>query len=113
MIEKAFSIETFVPPNWEMHAAHSHLLLRHYDEALTRLHLAVERAPKFTPGHMLLACVYAEMGRLADARETIKTILTISPNRTLAHVPLAHTHRNEDDRNRFLDALRKAGLPEG
>ena len=32
MIEKAFSIETFVPPNWEMHAAHSHLLLRHYDE---------------------------------------------------------------------------------
>ena len=64
-------------------------------------------------GTTLTADAYAEMGRLADARETIKNILTILPNRTLAHVPLAQTHRNEDDRNRFLDALRKAGLPEG
>ena len=112
-MEKAFSLETFAPPNWDWQIGLSHLLLRQYDKALSTLHRAAERAPKFAPAYVLLACTYVELDRLDDARGAIKTILDIAPQYSLSRAPIVQTHKNEDDRNRFLDSLRKAGLPEG
>ena len=113
MSEKAFSIETFTPPNWEFYAGHSYLLLRQYDEALTRLNSMVKRAPKFTPAHVRLAWAHVELNRLDDAREIIKTALEITPHYTLKEVARIFPYRVHEDRNRILDSLRKAGLPEG
>ncbi len=45
MLEKAFSIDTIAPPNWELQMGLSHLLLRQYDEALARFKRSVERIP--------------------------------------------------------------------
>ena len=89
------------------------MLLRQYDEALTRFNQAVERVPKFINTYVFMACAYVELDRLDDAKEIIKTALGISPQYTVKDVARIFAYRIDDDRNRLLGALRKAGLPEG
>jgi tetratricopeptide (TPR) repeat protein len=112
MLEKAFSIEPFVPPLWEFHVGCSFLLLHRYDEALTRFNRMAERAPKFIPVYMHLACAHVELDRLDDAKDAIKTVLKITPQYTLKEAAIRFPYRLDEVRNRFLDSLRKAGLPE-
>jgi len=113
MSEKVFRLDTFAPPLWEFYAGHSHYLLRQYDQALTRINRMLERVPKFITAHAYLACVYVELDRLDDANESIKTVLDISPQYTVKELDRIHPYRIDEIRNRFLDNLRKAGLPEG
>ncbi len=112
-MEKAFSIDTVVPPSWEFQLGLSHLLLRQYDQALARFKRATEGAPKFTPTYLHLACAYVELDRLDDARGAITTALEITPKHTLKEVAKIYPYRIDEVRNRILDSLRKAGLPEG
>ncbi len=113
MSEKVFSLDTFAPPLWEFYAGHSHFLLHAFDQALPRMTRMVERVPGFTTGHAYLACLYVEMGRLSDANEAIEKLLNLSPSYTLKDMDRIHPYRIDEIRNRFLGALRKAGLPEG
>ena len=113
MIEKALSLDTNSPPIWEYYAGHSHLLLRQYDQALTRFNRVVERIPKFTGAYLRLAFAYIEMDRTGDAIDVIKTVLEITPRYTVKEVARRFPYRIDEVRDRFLDNLRKAGLPEG
>jgi adenylate cyclase len=113
MMEKAFSIDTIVPANWDFQLGLSHYLLRQYDEALAGFNRAIERAPKYLPTYVFLGCMYAELGRHDEARSTIKKLLEIAPQFTLKHIAKTMPLRIDEVRNRFLDNLRKAGLPEG
>jgi adenylate cyclase len=111
LMDKVFEIDTIVPPSWDLHVGHAHLLLRNFDRALSSIIAALDRAPKFTPALELLACTYVELGRIDDAREVVSRILNISTEYYLSHAPSVQNHRNDEDRKRFVDDLRKAGLP--
>ncbi|MCZ6590792.1 MAG: tetratricopeptide repeat protein, partial [Alphaproteobacteria bacterium] len=114
MLEKALSLDTFAPPLWEYYAVCSHILLRQYDQAVARLNRMIERTPKFIPAYVYLACAYVELDRIDDARETIKTVLEGAPQYTFKEVArIFSAYQVDEVRNRFLDSLRKAGLPEG
>jgi adenylate cyclase len=113
MQEKAFIINTVVPPNWEYQLGLSHYLLHHYDQAIAGFDRAIERAPRFFPAYTLLICAYAESGRLDDARSTVKGLLELSTKFTVNWLGNIFPFRIDEDRNRFIDSLRKAGLPEG
>jgi len=113
MSEKVFSLDAFAPPLWEFYAGHSHFLLRQYDQALPRMTRMVERVPKFITGYAYLACLYVEMDKLVDANDAIEKLLEICPSYTLKDMDRIHPYRIDEVRNRILDALRKAGLPEG
>ncbi|MCZ6862224.1 MAG: winged helix-turn-helix domain-containing tetratricopeptide repeat protein [Alphaproteobacteria bacterium] len=112
LMEKAFSIDTVVPPNWDFHVGRSQLILRRYDEAVSRFLKTVEWAPKFTAAYVHLAIAYDEMDRTGDANDAVKTVLEITPQFTLKEVARILPYRIDEVRNRFLDSLRKAGLPE-
>ena len=111
-MEKAFSIDTIVPPSWEFQLGLSHLLLKQYDQALTRFNRAIQRTPKVIYISLYLACAYAELGRLDDAKKAIKTVLDLSPQYTIRKAAENFPYRIDEVRNRFLDSLREAGLPE-
>lgn len=114
MLKKAFSLDTLAPPVWEHQVGHSHLLLRQYGEAIASLHRAIERAPEFPPSYAHLACAYVELDRFNDARETIKTVLEVIPKFNHKNVArIFSAYRIDEDRDRFLDAIRTAGLPAG
>ncbi|MHC4434889.1 MAG: adenylate/guanylate cyclase domain-containing protein [Planctomycetota bacterium] len=113
LIEKALSLETFAPPLWQFYAGTSHFLMHRYDKALTRFNRMAERAPKFAPAYFSLAWAYVELGRLDDARDAIMAALEINSQYTLKEVDRLYPYRIDEVRNRFLECMRKAGLPEG
>jgi adenylate cyclase len=113
LMEKALRLETFAPPIWEFYAGTPHFLLGQYDEAVIRFNRTAERAPKFSPVHFSLAWAYVELGRLEDAHDAIKAALRINSHYTLKQVDRLYPYRIDEVRYRFLDSLRKAGLPEG
>ena len=111
--EKAFSLESFVPPIWEYYAGQTHNLLRQYDQALAIFKRVAERAPKLSPTYLQLACAYVELDRLEDAKDAIKQALDLTPQFTVKHVAKIMPYRIDEDGKRVFGALRKAGLPEG
>ena len=110
MQERAFSIDTFAPPNWEYQMGLAHYLLREYDAAIARFNRAV---PKFSTAYAYLACAYAELDRPDDAGGAIAKLLEFSPRYTLKEIVRILAFRSDDVRDRILDGLRQAGLPQG
>jgi hypothetical protein len=49
---------------------------------------------------------------LSDAREAIKTAMELMPKLSIKEFTRIWPYRIDEDRNRMLDSLRKAGLPE-
>ena len=113
MMERAFNIDTIAPANWEFQVGLSHLLLRQVDEALARFNRAIERAPKYITTYVYLPWALVELGRLDDASDAIEKLREIAPHFTLKYVARTSPFRIDEDRNRFLDCLRKAGMQEG
>jgi adenylate cyclase len=85
---------------------------RQYDAALEALEKAQSRELSDL-GLETQAMAFARLGRLAEAKRAVETLLTRSPSINLANfrVIYAHHHRKEDLEHR-LDALRDAGVPE-
>jgi len=86
--------------------------LRRYDEALQVLRQSLERNPAFDRTHLHTAATLAELGRIEDAGWSIDEALAISPNLSLTRERSESLYRDSADLDRYVDALRLAGLPE-
>ena len=80
-----------------------------YAEALDAYSRIAER-PSFY--HAYVAGCYAELGRTEDARRHTVLALEARPDFSVATWGKRLPYKNEADLQRFLDGLRKAGLPE-
>ncbi len=67
---------------------------------------------EITPAYVFLARAYVELDQLDDANDAIKTVLKNNPQYTLKAAARRYPYRIDEEHNRFLDSLRKAGLPE-
>ncbi len=90
------------------------ILAGRYEESVAWARKMVESYPDFMVGWRHLAADYAQLGRLDEARQALKHVLEIAPDLSvslsLARVPYAPQVR--EGMERYLDGLRKAGLPE-
>ena len=101
-------------PHWPTigtHLGHSSYLLGHLEAAAATLEEAVVRASELPVPRMLLAVIYAELGRQDDASSQVERLQNIAPSLTLAIVQERWPYRSEAVLNRFVEGLRKAGLP--
>ena len=87
-------------------------LLRRYDDALRVLEEALERNPAFDRIHLDMAAVNAELGRPDDAAWAVDEALAISPDISLAKERRESLYKRESDFDHYIEALRKAGVPE-
>ena len=83
-----------------------------YEEALARLEEALARNPAFDRLHLSQAAVYAAMGRPGEAAWSVEEALAISPDFSLATERENSLYRRQADLDKYLDALRLAGVPE-
>jgi adenylate cyclase len=60
----------------------------------------------------LLAASYAEVGRIAEANECAKRLLEKKPNATVSYFRERLPYRRQEDLNRLVAGLQKAGVPE-
>ena len=59
-----------------------------------------------------LAAAYAEVGRMDDAHKIVKGILSLQPEFSIAEVASRNPYKTKELVDRYMNALRLAGLPE-
>jgi adenylate cyclase len=110
LVEKAMRLD---PQNAAYHSyplGHAYRLLRRYEEAITALKRVLARNPNHLGAHGHLAAVYSELGREDEARAEAAEAQRISPKNSLALFRQMLPYTDQVESERFLAALRKAGL---
>jgi tetratricopeptide (TPR) repeat protein len=86
---------------------------RDYEEAMTWAKQAIRENPLLTVSYRILSASYGQLGRGPEAQAALKELLRLQPGLTMdaARDQIPPT-RNPADKERYLEALRKAGMPE-
>jgi tetratricopeptide (TPR) repeat protein len=82
----------------------AHFFARRYEEARAMLLRSLQEHSGWAPSYRFLAACYAHLGRLDEARETIRRLRGV----TTVVVPGAEHWRNPADRELYLSGLRLA-----
>jgi adenylate cyclase len=110
MVEKAMRLNPRSPAIYLVYLGHAYYSTRRYEEAMAVLKGALTRHPDFLPAHDILAAIYSELGREAEARAEAAEILRLNPKFSLEvhkeRIPIKDPAVLE----RHIAALRKAGL---
>ena len=96
---------------WNLGPTLSTLIAGRYDEAIAICTMSMEMNPNFPSAYRQRAAALALSGRPDEARDDVTKLLELEPDTNLRvtaqRVPLRGEHMEK-----FLDALRAAGLPE-
>jgi adenylate cyclase len=110
LFEKAIRLNP-KPPNMYRH--HYGAALREaerYEEAIAQVKKAIEREPNDILSYSVLASSYSMAGREEEARAAAAEILRINPNFSLENYIKRSPHKDQTVNERYVDAMRKAGL---
>jgi len=83
-----------------------------YEQALEWATRTIEALPEFPSGWRYLAACFAHLGRMDEAIAAKDQLLRILPHESLELVRTALPSGNADFMERFVDGMRKAGVPE-
>jgi len=83
-----------------------------YEEAIAAYKEALNRAPNDILAHVALTAAYSWANRLEEARAQATEVLKINPEFSVKQREKTLPYKNQADLQRWLDGLRKAGLPE-
>jgi adenylate cyclase len=97
---------------WHLCKGWATLLAARYEEAVEFAGHAREANPEFPDIYAVLASAYGHLGNTAAARGELDQLLLRMPGLTLNDERLLRPFARTADLERFLDGLRKAGLPE-
>ena len=87
-----------------------------YEDALNLYRRSMDLNPNYPNGRLYLAATLVELGRLDEARAEVKAALALDPNFTLRRYRDAAQSDNPvflKGRERIIEDMRKAGVPEG
>lgn len=83
-----------------------------YEEAIETLEKARERNESAIPVRISLAVAYVRAGRQDDAEWEVEQIQMLNPTETITHTEQSYPLLDRAMKDRLLNDLRKAGLPE-
>ena len=112
-LNKAIRLNPFPPYLYPNALGQSYLLKRHYEKALTEYKKALQLAPVSPPIYIHIAVTYALLGREEEARASAEKALELAPFISVSLTAKISPYKNQTDLKLILDAMRKAGFPEG
>jgi TolB-like protein len=101
---------------WMAIAGAAKLCLGRDEEAVAWLLRSIEANRNYSPSHFFLAATQAHLGRMSEAQAATKAGLALNPTFTIRRYRASAFSDNQTylaQRERVLDGLRKAGVPEG
>ena len=101
---------------WVAYMALAKLYLGAYEEALGLYRRAKELNPNYPTGRFNVAAALAELGRLDEARAEVQAGLALNPGFTIRRYRAGAQSDNPvflKGRERIIEDMRKAGVPEG
>jgi len=89
----------------------SYLMMGQYEEAIAAFKKSISLWPEYVNGHIGLTASYSLAGRMEEARAQTAEVLKINPKITLEDIAKnGYYNYKRADKERFINALRKAGL---
>jgi len=113
VLEAIIRLDPFPPPQPFHNLGLANYLLKRYENAVYWLRECISRQPSQLWPHIILACAYAQLGQLEEARAEAAEVLRIDPGFTIASESAKRkpVHKPKDTEH-LIDGIRKAGLPE-
>ena len=90
----------------------SHLMLERFEEALQWGETALQEMSNYGSSHRVVICALVGLGRLDEARTAARRLLDAFPTYTLTLQKEINPWRDQAFAERYVDALRIAGIPE-
>jgi tetratricopeptide (TPR) repeat protein len=112
-LNKAIRLNPFPPYLYFSNLGQSYLLKGQYEKALTEFKKALQLAPKSPPLHFHLAVIYALLDREDEAHASAAKCLELASFVSVRGFERTSRYKNQADTKLILDAMRKAGFPEG
>jgi fatty acid-binding protein DegV len=72
----------------------------------------VKANPEFVNGYKALIAALGHLGRIDEAQPYVQKLLSLEPNFTVERFGQVYPFKYARDRERYLDGLRLAGIPE-
>jgi adenylate cyclase len=88
----------------------AYFMTQKYDEAIATWKKAVNLRPNYLNAHTFLAACYSSLDRKAEAAAAAEEVLRINPKFSLESYAKRLPYKNKADIERYVAALRKAGL---
>jgi adenylate cyclase len=110
LFEKAIRLNPFAHTWYFQNLGHAYRFLRRYDEAIAVYQKAIQLSPKNLMAHLGLTGAYSLSGRDKEASAHATEILRISPEFSLDRFAEKPPFKNQAEKERYINALRKAGL---
>ena len=108
-IEKAFRLNPY-PPSWYFWLlGFAQFAAGHYEAAVKTLR---NEATYRTESRRMLAAALAQIGQPEEARDEASLYLAVNPHSRISNWIETEPYRDSATRDRIVEALRKAGLPE-
>ncbi|MEE9250681.1 MAG: tetratricopeptide repeat protein, partial [Alphaproteobacteria bacterium] len=112
LVKKAMGLNPHFPFIYLFWLGEAYYFMGQYDEALAWLKRSVTRNPNHLATRQRLVPTYVALGRHEEARAEVAEILRINPRVSLQFLRQRWPYKDQAVMDRYLDGLRKAGLPE-
>ncbi len=116
LFKRGMRLDPFPPTYVIMHIGYAYFDLARYEDALVEATRVFDRSQKsgFNPEltHIFLAATYGMRGREKEARKHAAEVIKINPKFSLKVNAKRLGYRNPAGTDRWIEAYRKAGLPD-
>jgi len=109
-VKKAIRLNPIPPAYYFNHLGAAYRISGQYEEAITAYKKAIHNQPGFLFAHIGLAASYAFLGQEEKAHAEAAEVLKIDPGFSLERYAKTYPSKNKADTDRYIGALRKAGL---
>jgi TolB-like protein len=113
-IQEAFRLSPHSPLDvlWFVHLGVAAFVAGDYEAAVEWGRKTIQESSEFPGGHRVLAASCAQLDRIEEARAALGEVLRRLPDATISGLRIQLPFKNPADLERYMDGLRKAGLPE-
>ncbi|MEE4262305.1 MAG: adenylate/guanylate cyclase domain-containing protein [Desulfobacteraceae bacterium] len=112
LLKRAFRLNPIPPPHFYIYLAMAHRINGQYEKAIECCEKALSGDPNRLTPYFTLAASYSSLNRSEEAHKAVEEILRIDPNFSLEYYGKMQPHKNQKTTDKFVEALRKAGLPD-
>jgi adenylate cyclase len=109
-IKKAIRLNPISPAWFFRILGDSYRMIGRYEDSIAAYKKALDRKPNSLFPHLGLTATYSMAGRLDEARAQATEVLRVQPKFSLKRFVKRLNFKDKAERDRYVDALRKAGL---
>jgi adenylate cyclase len=111
-IKQALRLNPIPPSHYYFWLAAAYRIRGQYEKAIKNLKKALIGNSDLLTPNLYLTASYSSLNRTEEAHKAAEEVLRIDPNFSLEYHKNILPYKNQETLNNYIDALRKAGLPD-